>query len=67
MTDPLMSLAEVAEHLGKSTDTARKLLNRYGITERRGYPRDQVLALKPTGQGTRTDLHGRIDRPEETP
>lgn len=58
-----MSLAEVAEHLGKSTDTARKLLNRYGITEKRGYPRDKVLALKPSGQGRRTDLEKAAAKP----
>lgn len=67
MTEPLMSLAEAAAHLSKgrtkplSPDAARKFLNRYGITEKRGYDRAAVLALKPAGQGRRTDLQQALD------
>ena len=40
-----MTREEAAAHLGISPDSVRNTLRRYGITERRGYPRDQVLGL----------------------
>ena len=47
-----MTREEVAEHLGIDPESVRSTMRRYGITERRGYPRDQVLALerKPLGR-----------------
>lgn len=55
----LITRDEVAALLGISPDSVRKTLSRYGITEQRGYPRDQVLALQRKGQGHRTDLEER--------
>lgn len=52
----LMTRDEVAALLGISPESVRSTLRRYGITEQRGYPRDQVESLRPVGQGTRTDL-----------
>lgn len=54
--DNLMTREEAAEVLGVAPESVRHVLRRYGITEERGYPRDQVLALKRKGRGRRTDL-----------
>jgi hypothetical protein len=52
----LMPREEVAAFLGVAPESVRHILRRYGITEERGYPRDQVLALERKGRGRRTDL-----------
>lgn len=57
----LMSREEAAEVLGVAPESVRHVLRRYGITEERGYPRNQVLALKRKGRGHRTDLRKEND------
>lgn len=52
----LMPRDEVAALLGIDPEAVRSTLRRYGITEQRGYPRQQVMALQRPGQGARTDL-----------
>ena len=59
MPDPLMSREEVAALLGISPESVRSTLRRYGITEVRGYPRDQIEKLHRPGRGHRTDLEER--------
>lgn len=57
MEEPLMNRDEVAELLGISPESVRSTMRRYGISEQRGYPRDQVTRLQPKGRGYRSDLH----------
>lgn len=52
----LMSRDEAATLLGIKPDSVRNTLARYGITEKRGYLREQVEGLRRVGQGHRTDL-----------
>lgn len=52
-----MSRDEVAALLGIKPQSVRSALARYGITELRGYPRDQVERLERKGKGYRSDLH----------
>jgi hypothetical protein len=54
--DALMTREEVATLLGISPESVRKTMHRYGITERRGYPRSEVEGLRRPGRGARTDL-----------
>lgn len=54
----LMSRDEVAALLGIKPNSVRDTLRRHGITEQRGYPREQVENLRRPGKGWRTDLHG---------
>lgn len=56
MADPLMSREEVAALLKIEPNSVRNTLRRYGITERRGYPRDAVESLQRVGRGFRSDL-----------
>lgn len=47
MSDPdLMTREEAAEHLGVAPNSVRTVLARHGVTERRGYPREQVLSVQ---------------------
>lgn len=41
-----MTREEVAEHLNIAPESVRSTMRRYGISEQRGYPRDQVIALQ---------------------
>ena len=52
-----MTRDEVAQLLDIKPEYVRVLMRRYGIQEKRGYPRDLVESLKLKGQGRRTDLH----------
>lgn len=52
----LLSTTEVAELLGIAPQSVRSTLRRYGITEKRGYARAEVEAMRRHGQGRRTDL-----------
>jgi hypothetical protein len=58
-----MSREEVAALLGISPEAVRSTLRRAGIREQRGYPRDQVVALKRPGRGRRTDLQRDTNNP----
>lgn len=55
MSEDLMTADEVAEHFGIQPASVRSTMRRYGITEQRGYPREQVMALerKPRGRPPR--------------
>lgn len=60
-----MSREEVATLLGIKPNSVRDTLRRYGVTEQRGYPREQVeaaAAVRP-GRGKRTDLRRQVDEP----
>lgn len=62
----LLSREEVAEILGISPESVRSTLRRYGISEIRGYRRDQVEGLQRVGQGRRTDLPFTVEPPVGT-
>lgn len=64
MEEPLMTRDEVAELLGINPESVRSTMRRYGISEQRGYPRDQVTKLKLKGRGRRTDIHNDNPAPE---
>jgi predicted GIY-YIG superfamily endonuclease len=51
----VMSLSDVAEHLGIKSESVRALMRRRKIKPVAGYPRSQVEAIERT-QGRRTDL-----------
>lgn len=58
-----MSREEVAALLGIAPESVRSTLRRHGITEQRGYDRDDVAALRRPGRGARTDLAGEQAKP----
>lgn len=57
----LMSTEEVAERLGVAPQSVRSTLRRFGVSEVRGWPREQVENLQRPGRGRRTDLAGDVE------
>lgn len=57
----LMTVAEVAEHLGVSESRARALLAKHGVTHVSGYVTDEVKAMPRPGRGARTDLKKNLE------
>lgn len=62
-----MSRDEVAALLGIAPESVRKTLGRHGITELRGYPRDQVEGLRRWGRGHRVDLQRKAHAVQKIP
>lgn len=54
-----MTRDEVAVLLGIKPNSVRDTLRRYGITERRGYPREAVESLERPGRGRRRETTSR--------
>jgi uncharacterized protein YjcR len=55
MQDPVMSIDEIAEHLGIKPESVRSLMRRHKVPHKNGYLRADVLQVERK-QGRRTDL-----------